>query len=399
MVVVLALWLAFLVLVACYLYPIFGPGWMWLAASGAFGLAVPLGIAIWMVRPLSGFKRAAWFTGAFAAVPLLAVAGLSAGAPGHTANALRKHGPLLFTSIFGAPTRSVLSRTGGDATESWANLLQAAPGSRRPPPPRPAHRIAQKRPKPRRALFYQGKRRPRARPPSSPLGRASVVPFVQRGGGWLVRANLSARKRARLRLQLDTGATLSAITNEAAKRLGIKKPTDPVTVDLDTASGRRTFPLVILDRLRLGRAELRHVTVAICDDCANPGLSGLLGLNYARHFKVTLDQRHHRLTLQPYRGPRNRIEDVEPFLRVQDVSGDITGTQVSLRGRIRNRSPRTVHQLRILVSLLDSNDRVLKKQRTEIKKIPPRGVAPFQVETSGQTAITRYRIALLHARW
>jgi len=400
--VTLSLWIGFLLLTTCYVVPVFGePSWVAIAASALVGLGAPLGLALWMVRPIAGFRRAAWFTGSLAAIPLLGVAGLSLAAPGMTATHLRQQAKPVAVWLFGRTTRSWLARQTTDLADAWANLLsqrahKPKPSKRAPGPPEARHVE-------RKDLFFAGLRRPRPAPAREvsrrSLGRATRVRFVRRGGAIYVEAKGRGRRTAALGLLLDTGASLSALSREAAKSLGIELPRAPVMTELDTASGRHSFPLVILRRLSVGRASVDHVTVAICDPCTVPGLQGLLGLNFTAHFLLSIDPRRRRLTLRPLSGPRNRIADIEPFLTFSEVHGQMVDGRLVLRGQVRNRSPRRIRRLRVEALLIGSKGRVLRRHATVIPKLGPGKVVSFSIQGQGHPGGVRYRIEPVFARW
>lgn len=223
--------------------------------------------------------------------------------------------------------------------------------------------------------------------------------FLLRGGAILVRGEATAARSAPVDLVLDTGATLSTLTPEMARKLGLVLPARPTLVELDTAAGRRAFALGVVRRMRLGSASLEHVTVALCDECAPPGLAGLLGLNFTRHFLVSIDQQKRRLTLTAQGGPRDRIMDVDPFLQLSGVQGAVEGEHFVAKGQVTNRSPRSVRQLRLAAELLDPKDQVLHRHETLLGKIAPGATEPFRIEGTGHPALVKYRLEPSSARW
>lgn len=404
--ITLALWLGFLLLTACYVIPVFGePSWLALGASALVALGAPLGLALWMVRPLAGFRRAAWFTGSFAAIPLLAVLGLSIAAPKMTARHLRKHAKPAAVRLFGRTTRSWLTQKTTDLAMTWADLLHAPRARLRRSPRKRRERNPAKRPVVRKDLFYAGLRRPRPTPapPTNPrgraTGRATRVRFVRRGGAIHLEAKGRARRAAALGMLLDTGASLSTLSRSAAKSLGIELPRAPVETELDTAGGRLSFPLVILPHLSVGRASLAHVTVAICDPCTVPGLHGLLGLNFTEHFLLSIDPRRRRLTLRRLPGPENRIHDIEPFLALSGVHGEEVDGRFVLEGQVRNRSPLRVRKLRLEALLMSSKGRILRRHATVIPRLAPQKTRSFSIQGEGHPDAVRYRIELISGRW
>jgi hypothetical protein len=390
--------------VGSYLAPVFDRSWLWLGATLLLALGVPLAVGLWLVRPLAGFKRAAWLIGVCVIVPLLAVVGLSAGAPRHTATQLRKHGHWPFEQLFGPPTQSSTTRFGESLAATWASLLHADVKRKKtradPAPPKVDPRARPK--KPFRKIFYSGIRRPRPRPgpAATTRGPKAQVPFVRRGAEIMVPARLAlGRRDQRFAMMIDTGASVSAIDRIAAKRLRLRLPETPITVELQTAAGPRSFPVAVLDRVRLGRAELRHVTVAICDPCAQPGLYGLIGLNFTRHFVTTIDHKRRRLTLQRQTGPANRIADVEPFLHLSGVTGEAAAGRFTVRGKAQNRGPRTVRRLALEAVLLDSHGKVLGRLKGQIDRLAPRQSHAFQLTGAASEALMRYRLELTSATW
>jgi len=395
------------VLVGSYLAPVFGRGWPWFGATLLLALGVPFAIGLWMVRPLAGFKRAAWFAGVCVIVPTLIVVGLSAGTPHHTATQLRKHGHWPLEQVFGPPTQSSTTRFGESLAATWADLLyrQKAKRPKSSPKAQPRGQAANRRVKPRkppRAIFYSGVRRARRRPVKGTRaqGPRSRIRFVRRGREIMIPARLSlGRREKKLAMMMDTGASLSTIDRVAAKRLGVKLPATPLTVELQTAAGPRSFPVAVLDRVRLGRTVLRHVTVAICDPCAQPGLHGLIGLNFTRHFVTTIDHKKRHLMLRRQAGTPNRISDVEPFMRLSEVTGESTDGQFTVTGKVHNRGPRTVRALALEAVLLDTKDKIHGRLKGKVNRLAPRQTATFRLTGKSFEGLVKYRMELTHARW
>ncbi|MDY0001506.1 MAG: retropepsin-like aspartic protease [Polyangia bacterium] len=404
----LAILAGFFVLGAAYLAPIFGSGWLWVGATALFCLGLPLSVGIWLVRPLRGFKKAAWFTGTFFAIPLLGVLGLSLGMMEITSLRLQRHGRPLFERVFGPVTRSSTAREGSDLVARWAGLLHRPslvaehPGQGAATLEEQAAAAKDLESKTaKRSVFFTGVRRP---PPprqeaAPPKGASEQLRFLLRGGAIMLRGEASAARTGPVDLVLDTGASLSVLTQETARKLGLELPRDPVQTELDTAGGRRSFALAVLRRLRLGRASLDNVTVAICDECAPPGLGGLVGLNFTRHFLLSIDQGKRRITLGTQGGPRDRIADVEPFLELSEVTGGTEGERFAAHGKVRNRGPRAVLALRLAAELLDPADRVLVRYETVIPKIAPGALQPFRIEGAGHADLVKYRLEPSSARW
>ncbi len=403
--VALVLLLLSVMLVGSYVAPVFGQGWLWFGATLLLALGLPAAVGIWLVRPLEGFKRAAWFTGVCVIVPTLAVAGLSAGTPRHTAGQLRKHGHWPFEQVFGPPTRSSTTRFGESLAATWANLLHHKTTKRHKIRAQPAvkPKTTPRRPrKPPRKVFYSGLKRLRRIPPPTTQARGptTTLRFALRGREIMLAARISKSRRLRkVAMMLDTGASISTIDRRTADKLGVRLPATPITVELQTAAGPRSFPVTVLQRVRLGGAELRHVTVAICDPCAQPGLHGLIGLNFTRHFVTTIDHKKRRLTLRRQAGRSNRISDVEPFMHLSGVTGKSVGKQFTVTGKVHNRSLRRVRDLALEAVLLDSKDKVLSRLQGKIARIAPGKTGTFTLTGDSHKELVKYRLELTAARW
>ena len=78
-----------------------------------------------------------------------------------------------------------------------------------------------------------------------------------------------------MRLLLDTGASITALSAEAIQDLGLRP--NGTIITLNTANGRTQSRLFRTDRLRLGRLQLNDMVVAEIDLSGSRGIAGLLG--------------------------------------------------------------------------------------------------------------------------
>jgi len=117
-------------------------------------------------------------------------------------------------------------------------------------------------------------------------------------GGTVVTAKVN--DRATGRFLLDTGAMLVTLNREFADRL--KRPTeDRPSIDLVLADGSKaTAVQILLDSVGVGEARVSDVPAAILPASAGPGLDGLLGMSFLRHFVVRLDGSSGRLFLSQF---------------------------------------------------------------------------------------------------
>ena len=131
--------------------------------------------------------------------------------------------------------------------------------------------------------------------PSGSLPRGTiVVPVQARGSSVIVAATLNRALTAYL--IVDTGATITIVSQRIASELGLR------TVTYGTFAGvggviRR--PMAQLRSLKVGEAEIQNLVVAVHDFHPNPQIEGLLGLDFLRRFHVSLDSRKQQLVLSP----------------------------------------------------------------------------------------------------
>jgi clan AA aspartic protease (TIGR02281 family) len=99
---------------------------------------------------------------------------------------------------------------------------------------------------------------------------------------------------------VDTGASFTVISREAAKELGITIDENTPFIPITTASSVIFNPLVTLRSIRVGEAEIENVDVLVHN---LPGRSaGLLGNSFLSKFKVVLDSVNGKMTLFSLQG-------------------------------------------------------------------------------------------------
>jgi predicted aspartyl protease len=121
-----------------------------------------------------------------------------------------------------------------------------------------------------------------------------TVPVMMNGASVIVPVTLNGEFRASL--GLDTGATITVLSHRIAKSLGL----NPLgTSKVGTVGGIITVPLARLRSLEVGDAAVHDLVVSIHDFSTDPRIEGLLGLDYLKHFSVSLDARRKLLVLSP----------------------------------------------------------------------------------------------------
>lgn len=82
---------------------------------------------------------------------------------------------------------------------------------------------------------------------------------------------------------VDTGATLVAVNQSTARRIGIHLVSSDFTGTVETANGRAKAALARIERLEIGRIEVRDVDVVVLEDKALSGT--LIGMSFLSRLK------------------------------------------------------------------------------------------------------------------
>jgi len=134
---------------------------------------------------------------------------------------------------------------------------------------------------------------------SGPSGTAIIVPAVLNG-------------RDSVNLILDTGATLTCLDTAVAQSLKLPEQVGVMGAGVGIGGSGR-MRIVKLDSISVGAASARDLTACAVDltnvRMLSPDVRGLLGLNFLRNFRVTIDFQRNVLRLQrpaPARGRGGR---------------------------------------------------------------------------------------------
>jgi hypothetical protein len=93
----------------------------------------------------------------------------------------------------------------------------------------------------------------------------------------------------------DTGASINTIPRWAVERLGIEVPRDAPVIGMAGVSGQgMRVPLIEIDSVRVGSAEVERLEMAVIDTLQ----TGLLGMPFFNHFKVQIDPTQGVMTLE-----------------------------------------------------------------------------------------------------
>jgi aspartyl protease family protein len=137
---------------------------------------------------------------------------------------------------------------------------------------------------------------PLLKPPRTPSeDDVTSAPLKRAGGVWFAEVTLNDSRSAWF--MVDTGATLCVLSPELADSLGIRAAPEARVVNLKTANGWTSGPLVWISSIRLGETEAKNVAAVILPS-AELRESGILGNTFLSRYVVTLDSEKWILNLR-----------------------------------------------------------------------------------------------------
>lgn len=122
-----------------------------------------------------------------------------------------------------------------------------------------------------------------------------TIPLLRRGNHFVVEAILN--NSARLNLIIDTGASLTIIKPESIKQAvhgSLERYPEHI---FNTANGVVKAPVLKVDSLAIGEYEVSNLHVGGLALINAPGIDGLLGMNFLKHFRFFIDQENNLLLL------------------------------------------------------------------------------------------------------
>jgi len=146
----------------------------------------------------------------------------------------------------------------------------------------------------------RGKPAPRLTSPTPmvPESRGYDVSLLRRGELWLAEVLLNGRVKRNL--IVDTGASFTLISRQAATDLGLTVDENTPFIRAASVSDVILLPLVTLDSIRVGNAEVENVEAVIY---TMPYSSeGLLGNSFLNKFRVGIDSVNGKMTLHSMKG-------------------------------------------------------------------------------------------------
>ncbi len=251
-------------------------------------------------------------------------------------------------------------------------------------------------------------RAPDAAPPPTPTsfddGGPAVpgevrVTFKKKGSAIIVPVTLQGLDgEAKVKMLFDTGATLTTVDTATLRRLGLAVgPGDPV-VESHTAAGAVRRHLTVIDGADLGGATVENgLAVAVCDPCARGDVVGLLGLNFSRHFLVTVDHEGGALLLKPRAPSVGKVHDIRHFVELEHAKGMWRGPLLKVTLVVKNRSARGLR--RVKVAAIVTSGKKSGQITSTVDKVPARGQVSVSMSGFPKVKGSKFLVKLLNAEW
>lgn len=346
-------------------------------------------------EPPPDLPRSPTTLGTMVVLNLVILAGASLAAPALTRASVDRHGSWWARGIAELvgkkPEHALVLRT--DATLRYlAHLLPAeAPGVRLSPPrPDGGARAPDAAPPPATPSYDDG----------GPAGPGEVrVSFKKKGSAIIVPVTLQGLDgEAKVKMLFDTGATLTTVDTATLRRLGLAVgPGDPV-VESHTAAGTVRRQLTVIDGADLGGATVDNgLAVAVCDPCARGDVVGLLGLNFSRHFLVTVDHEGGALVLKPRAPAVGKLHDIRHFVELEHAKGLWRGPLLKVTLVVKNRSARGLRRVKV-AAIVTSGKKSGQITRT-VEKVPARGQVSVSMSGFPKVKGSQFLVKLLSAEW
>jgi clan AA aspartic protease (TIGR02281 family) len=152
---------------------------------------------------------------------------------------------------------------------------------------------------------------PKINPPITRLNHLQEykVPLISTNSGNFI-VNATINGKVKVKLMLDTGASLMSLSPEVCRKLGIEKTSNLPVIQLQTANGISRNNLIALDKVKIGDAEASLVETSIGKKIL--GIEGLLGMSFLSNFQMEINHTESELILKPLAKPGERVWGGKP---------------------------------------------------------------------------------------
>lgn len=233
--------------------------------------------------------------------------------------------------------------------------------------------------------------------PARPGGKTTVR-FEKGQTGILVPVVIEGPAgKAKVTMIFDTGASLSTLDGKTLAAIGLRSdPQDP-TITTHTANGRARRRLLVLRSAALQGAHVGGgLAVTHCEPCAHGKVVGLLGLNFSRHFSITVDHEGGTLTLAPKSPDPGSVYDLRNFVEVQAARGSQRGDRFQVSARLVNRSPYPLRELKLEVGFEGSKQRL---RSDVLPEVPARGRQAVSFSRPIKGKASRFVVRVIAGAW
>jgi predicted aspartyl protease len=134
-----------------------------------------------------------------------------------------------------------------------------------------------------------------ASPPGDPSSRSRIGVPVEISGAKVIVA-VTFNNSVTANLALDTGAEVTMVSRRIARNLGLASVGSTLMAGV---GGTVMTQMARVESVKIADAAVANLTVAIHDFSRDPHYEGLLGLDFLKHFEMSLDSRKRQLFLTP----------------------------------------------------------------------------------------------------
>jgi clan AA aspartic protease (TIGR02281 family) len=161
------------------------------------------------------------------------------------------------------------------------------------------------------------------------------IPFVREGT--LMRVDALLNDAVRAPFLIDTGASGISLPTQVADDLGIRIDASTPHVEVVTAAGRVTRPMVRLDSVEVGGARVEGLEATL-----NPAMDiGLLGGSFFNNFVYRVDAAEGVITLTPNQQIRGGMGEADWRLRFRSLLDPLAALEAHLAQNVVRRPAET----------------------------------------------------------
>jgi clan AA aspartic protease (TIGR02281 family) len=195
------------------------------------------------------------------------------------------------------------------------------------------------------------------------------IPFERRGSTMIVTVELN--ERVETRLAVDTGASITSVSQFIASSLGLKITEQSRTIRMQTANGIIMAPLAKLNSLRVGEIEITDLDITVIPNWGDTTVTGLLGMNFLNLFDWSTDGANNRLLLKPLSasaasegnyGGYGKDWWAERFRALHTARESL---EAELKWEERRRNPSRVAQIKESIERIDAQLDLITRQADE----------------------------------